>query len=140
GTNIDSAALTTWVDDVRRQCGESGYQEIGDHQIGEVLARSPPGTDRIWPHEAIRAIIDNLASADLEEGVHIGVMSSRGITSRALDTGGEPERDLADQYGQWAKALEVSHPRTARVVRGIHLEYLSMARYEDQRRDLDEFS
>jgi hypothetical protein len=41
---------------------------------------------------AVREIIEDARSQDLEQGVNIAILDSRGMTWRALDTGGQAER------------------------------------------------
>ncbi len=137
--SLDENELRAWVDSARRILASTGHWEVGDIQIGEVLARSPVGADGHWPHEAVRQLIEDLHSERIEEGVVLGVLNRRSTTWRSLDTGGEPERELADRYGAWAEALAPSYPRTARVLRQLHGEYLREAHWHDEQRDMDEY-
>jgi len=50
--------------------------EIGDFLIGQILAAPPIGEDGAWPHPAVRAVIEDLASPAVEPGVAARVNNS----------------------------------------------------------------
>jgi fermentation-respiration switch protein FrsA (DUF1100 family) len=87
----------------------------------------------------VRSLLEELTSDRIETGLYIGVVNARGVTCRAHDTGGEPERALAEQHRAWASALAASAPRAAGVLRRIAENYSSDAKREDDQRDLNEF-
>jgi len=129
--SIDVAHLNDWVTAARRALAEAHRASVGDEQIGEVLAASPPGADGIWPAEAVRDIIDGLVNQRIETGLHIGLVNRRGVTSRGMFEGGDQERDLESQYRGWAAQIAVTWPRTARVLRGIADAYRIDAAWHD---------
>lgn len=135
---FDSIFLRDWVLGARNSLKESGHSEVGDMQIGEVLARSPIGTDGIWPHESVRSLLEELQAAAIERGVYFGVINGRGVTMRSPYDGGRMETDLANQYTSYANAL-TTFPRTASVLRIIAKSYREYARRQDDQRDLNEF-
>lgn len=67
------------------------------------------------------------------------MLNAGGATWRSPDTGGEPERRLAEEYEGWSTVLAISAPRTARLLRHLASRYRSDARREDDERDLNEF-
>jgi len=136
---IDDRALREWVLAAREALQGSGHAEVGDRRIGEVLARVPAGNDGIWPHECLRILLEEWASEAIEEGIYLGVVNGRGVTCRSPDTGGAPERSLAERYDSWASALAVTATRTAAVLRLLATRYRTDARREDDQRDLNEF-
>jgi DNA-binding transcriptional ArsR family regulator len=136
---VRESDLSAWVTGARGALRESGHAAVGDHVIGEVLSRAPVGADDVWPHEAIRNLLEDLKSDDLDEGLYLGVLNGRGVTSRSLDAGGALEREAAAKYSRWAAALAFASPRTARVLRDIAEHYERDARREDEERDLREF-
>ena len=127
----DGAALEEWVTNARRLCHEAGRAEIGDEQIGQMLAWAPSDADGTWPCEAVRDAIEMVRSRHLETGVYIGVKNRRGTTSRGVTDGGEQERDLAKQYRDHADAIRFEWPRTAAVVGRIAESYEVEAREHD---------
>lgn len=135
---IDEAALRDWVMAARESIHESGRGVIGDQRIGSVLRCSPNGSDGAWPHEAVRSIIEDLASEYIERGMEIQVYNSRGITSRGVYEGGDQERELAQQYRDWADATQARWPRTAAMLRRIAESYERDARRHDTDAERDE--
>ena len=111
---------------------------IGDQRIGSVLRYSPVGDDGVWPHEAIRVLIEELAAEHVERGIEVQVYNSRGVTSRGVYEGGDQERALADQYREWAEATQSRWPRTASMLRRIVDSYERDARRHDVDAERDE--
>lgn len=58
-------------------------------------------------------------SQDLEQGIIIAIFNSRSETLRGLDTGGQPERTLADEYQAYARRSGTSWPRSRRMLQRI---------------------
>jgi hypothetical protein len=131
-------ALRKWVLDVRQGLTEAGRARVADWMIGEVLSRSPGGSDEVWPHEAIRSIIEELHSDELEQAVASGVLAERGFVTKGLYEGGRQERELATHYTGHADSLTSRWPRTAAMLREIANTYARYAVREDQRAKLDE--
>jgi hypothetical protein len=138
GNTIDSEKLNKWVDQSRDLLSQVGRQVVGDVQIGEYLARCPDGTDGVWPHEAVRNVIERVRSTDLERGVAISRFNSRGATWRSHDEGGGKERELESLYRNNAQKLELTYPRTAGILRDIANDYAGFAQMEDRAVDLED--
>lgn len=130
---IDAVALKTWVEAAREACRKRGRLKSGERHIGQVLAFSPMGSDGCWPAEGIRDVIDEFGGADIGRGFYLGVVNSRGITSRMPTDGGEQERDLATRYRAWAKLAELEWPLTASRLSEIASHY----DYDAKRHDDD---
>ncbi|MGH3301319.1 MAG: helix-turn-helix domain-containing protein [Streptosporangiaceae bacterium] len=128
---IDGEHLERWVRGARLALADVGRADIGDEQIGQTLASSPPGADGIWPAEPVRAIIEDIGSPGIEAGIHVGVFNDRGVTGRGLYDGGQQERDLASRYRRWAGATSGRWPRTSRILRRLSETYEQEARRED---------
>ena len=133
---VDAQELREWVDHARRLVAEGGRGAIGDEVIGRVLSGSPSGQDGAWPVEAIRDIIENIASTDLEHGFEIGTCNSRGVVTKNPAEGGEQERQLTKRYEKHAEAVRDRWPRTAAMLRRIAETYRAEARREDDRSEL----
>lgn len=136
GATIEQDKLNIWVDQARELLGEADRGEIGDNLIGKYLARCAKGTDDIWPHEAVRNVIERVRSADLERGVSTSRFNSRGVTSRSPYEGGIQERKLAASYREDAQKLEFTHPRTSGILRELAEEYDRIAHDHDRRVEL----
>lgn len=133
---LDGPHLEQWVREARLALHDSGRADIGDEQIGQVLAASPPGTDGVWPAEPVRDIIENIGSRHLVTGVHLGVVNSGGFTSRGVYDGGAIERDRASRYRAGAQATAGKWPRTSRMLRQLADDYERDARRADARADV----
>lgn len=133
---IDSDHLTQWVQEARLAFAESDRADIGDEQIGQVLSSAPEGADGVWPPEPVRDLIETIGSTRIEAGVHLGVVNSRGITTRGVFDGGDQERRLAARYRNWAAQTAGRWRRTSRVLRGLAETYELDGRREDERAEI----
>jgi len=134
--DIDSDALYSWVETVRELLKQTGRSEGGDQQIGQLLATSSIGTDGAWPHEAVREVIENCASDEIEVGIRMGILNSRGVVSKSIYEGGAQERALEQRYLQYAESLNMTHPRTAHLMRKLARSYSQEAKYSDNQIEL----
>ena len=126
---IEVAALTQWLAEVRRLCREYGRAEIGDHCIGQLLAKAPMGEKGIWPCEAVCEAMEAIASKGIREGFYIGVHNSRGVHWR--DEGGKQERELAAKYRAFASHLHFDYPFVGAVLEDIADSYDREAARQD---------
>jgi hypothetical protein len=116
---INVVALSEWVTEVRRLLAEGKRTEAGDSRIGNILGTSPLGEDGLWPHEAVREVVEQIESSDVERGIALRVYNSRGVVSKNLREGGAQERDLVRTYTSYANAMNEKSPRTAALLRRI---------------------
>jgi hypothetical protein len=135
---IDPAALRKWINDARARLAAAERTVVGDRIIGQVLSRSPADPDGTWPSQPVRNVMDELENAHIEKGFVIGVLNSRGVTTRAPDAGGRQERQLAERYDGLASAVADRWPRTASVLRRIADNYRAEAKHEDVETALEE--
>ena len=133
--SVDIDALSIWVKEARRLCKERDRGDIGDQQIGQILANAPVGEDGIWPCEPVRDLLDDLASHHIGIGFTTGKRNLRGVTSRGIFDGGKQERSLADGYREDAAKIAARRPFTAQLLRELADSYDYQARLEDQRAD-----
>ena len=118
GTGIDAAALTRWIDEVRRLGAETDRAQITDNYVGHVLAHAPADPDGTWPHRVVRDEIERLASNDVERAVQIERFNMRGVHGRGVYQGGDEERDFAKAAFDAAQTAS-AWPRTAELLRTI---------------------
>jgi hypothetical protein len=104
-----------------------------------MLAHSSPQPDGTWPQEPIQETIEAIKSESLERGLLESIVTGRGLTWRSPETGGDPERALAERYGQYAVHVAPRAPRTAAILRRIKAYYDREARWQDRQRDLEEY-
>ena len=132
---VDAKALSTWVNEARRMCTERDRQDMGDRQIGQILANAPIGEDGVWPCEPVRGLLDDLASRHIGIGFVTGKRKLRGVTSRGVFDGGEQERSLAEKYRHDASRIAGRRPFTAQLLRQLAADYEGEARVHDQSAD-----
>jgi hypothetical protein len=130
---FDPLALRSWVEETRRLLAEVGRTDVGDSFIGHVLWYTPAGEDGLRPHEAVRDLIEDLASDSLEAGLHAEIFNSRGATTRDATAGGGHERELVARYTDTAERLSVRWRRVASIYRDLAASYEAMARRWDER-------
>ena len=131
-SEIDFVQLRDWVLHARQGFEQKNRKKIGDEEIGEILSHAPIGKDNIWPHEAVRDIIERCESLDIEKGIEIGKFNQRGVTTRTLSEGGEQERKIAEEYERQAEKIKFEFPRTAGMLLRLAESYKRQATFEDR--------
>jgi transcriptional regulator with XRE-family HTH domain len=132
GADINSQVLRSWVETAHRLAVEAERGAIGDEYIGKMLSHAPADADGIWPHPAVRDIIESMRNAELETGILVGLHNSRGVTTRGMLDGGLQERNIASSYNKWAEATKLEYPRTSAMLREIARSYESSAQTFDE--------
>ena len=138
---IDSETLSVWVGEAQRLCKERDREDIGNQQIGQMLANTPSGSDGVWPCEAVRDLLEQTRSHHIKLGIVVGTANLRGATMRGLFDGGQQERSLSDKYRADAQKITAKWPFTAQMLGEIASSYDEEAKWHDQRSaEFDEFS
>jgi hypothetical protein len=136
GTNkegeVDEEALLDWSEKARQLLGAADRLEIGESQIGSVLAYAPCDPDGAWPVEAVRNVLERLDSRAVERGMRTAKYNSRGVVSKSIDAGGEAERELVEEFERSADAFRDRWPRSAAVLRDLADSYRREARRGDE--------
>src|SRR3989339_332688 len=136
--DVDNNELNEWVDSARKKCAESKHVIGGDLQLGSMIAHAPASTDGVWPHIAVRNLIERLNNDMIDKHVAVSIRNSRGVVSRGLTDGGNQERDLADNYRKMFDALKIKWPRTAAILKSVADSYEYQAKREDITSGLNE--
>lgn len=131
---ISQEGLETWYKRAASAVAAKGKM-WSDYPFGEKLRYAPADPDGTWPCLAVRSLIEKLQSEDLERGIEIEVYNSRGLSSA---DGGHSERVLSDRYAAFAKAVELTHPRTAAMLRRIADDFTSSARFWETRHETEQ--
>lgn len=126
---INVEKLKNWIVEVRALCKTYGRVYAGDHSIGELLSKSKPGVDGIWPNEAVRQVLEETGTKDIADGMALGLCNSRGAHWRG--PGGDQERELAAKYRKWSQAIAFEHPFTSGVLEQIAQRYDHEAKWQD---------
>jgi hypothetical protein len=126
---IDPGKLRTWLGEARASCEKFGRADIGDYCIGQILAHCPPGSDNIWPCEAVRDALEEIRSKNIADSVAVGVYNSRG--AHVCAPGGSEERAIAAKYRAWSLKLAFEYPYVSRLLEEIAKEYDNQAGWND---------
>lgn len=131
GNDVDATVLRVWVKEALRLTAEADRTKIGAQYVGKVVAHAPNDpADQAWPHRAVREVIEEIASDELERGIQIERFNMRGVYSKDPYDGGGAERALAVQARQWADA-STAWPRTAGMLVRIAEDWEHHAERED---------
>lgn len=126
-----SEVLAAWVLAAREVVASENRGGMGDNYIGRILACGPHGADGHFPHPAVRQIIEEADSREIEAGFCLAIFNSRGVFTKDPCAGGDQERDLAKRYREHADAVAAEWPRTAATLRVMEKRYLDWADRED---------
>ena len=129
---VDKETLMDWVKKARKRCEETGHLSICDDHIGQVLAQDQELENEPWPCLAVRNVIDEIDSKELEDGFVVGILNKRGTVMKNPLEGGQQEKDLADKYSKLADECEIHWQRTATALRRVAKDYEMYARREDE--------
>ena len=128
--HLDSHKLTNWISKVQYLSNADGRRSKCDYHIGQILSKAPSGEDGAWPSTQIREVLEQVLNENIEQGFLIGRQNSRGMQERSED--GAQERELAAQYGEWARACDYSTPKVANALRRLASIYESEAQWWDR--------
>jgi len=128
---VDESVLGAWVSQVLDSLKTADRAEVGELQIGHMLASAPADPDGRWPSLAVRNLLEKLQSERVEDALRTEIYNRRGITMRDPEAGGGQERQLAEKYRTDAAELADRWPRTAAVLRSLAESYERDARHFD---------
>jgi hypothetical protein len=127
---IDRAALTAWIDEVRRLGAETDLADVTDSYVGRVLAHASPGADGVWPSEPVREQIEWLKSDKIERAIQMERFNMRGAHFTSMYEGGAEERAFAKTSYE-AATVVAAWPRTAALLRAIGMMWEAQGKRED---------
>jgi len=136
--SLNEEQLSKWVETARTAYTDSGHTTAGDLQVGLLLSRTPSDSDGLWPHIAVRNLLENLRNNVIDQHIPMGVYNGRGVVSRGLTEGGVQERKLSEHYKKLSDATKVKWPRTSAMLLSMAEWYESDAKREDISADLNE--
>lgn len=130
-------ALTTWLDQVKAMCAESGHYTAAMHQVGKVLFYSPPDPNGLWIHQSVAEVLNAKDASDIRRGYELEIFNSRG--AHTVDPEGKPERELAIHYRKRAEEVELQgYHRLATSLRDAAMSYDREAEQIGARMRLDD--
>lgn len=128
---IDASSLIAWTQTVREKLVECDRVDVGELQIGQVLARSGTDADGSWPPRVVRDFFESQSTEKMLSGFRMGTYNKRGVTSRGMTDGGSQEYRLAARFQAWADAAS-AWPKTARVLRDLAEGYKAEGHANDE--------
>ena len=133
GTTKDSTlygdTLLDWLIETRRLCAAYGRVKVGDQCLGQLLARSSPTPDGIWPSPPVCDAMEAVASSEISNGFCVGAQNARGVVSGG--EGGDQERELAARYRTRAQELAIDYPYVSRMLEDLADSYYRDAQWHD---------
>lgn len=130
---IDFDRMKAWTTKALALAEEAGRFDVAAVEIGKLLAYAPTDADDgVWPDTAVRELVEELKSPELERSVVTELFNKRGVHTRAIDAGGAQERVLAKAASEAASHLEKEWPRTAALMRSNERQWLDLADREDR--------
>lgn len=109
---VSEKKLKAWVEEFDELLAVSGDDSLSDLYLGRLFSFSPLGEDGHMPCEAVREIIEERASDDLNRKYKVSLFNQRGVFS---PSDGKGERRIAETYRENADYLNARWPRTARI-------------------------
>lgn len=114
--------FATWLDEVKKECAETGHLEIAMTMLGHVLIHVPADESGLWIQHSVAAALNAKDAEDMRKGFSTELYNSRGV--HYVDPTGKPERDLAEKYRAQAEAVEdVGYHRFAGTLRALAESY-----------------
>lgn len=134
---MDGKVLNAWIDEVRARAQSDGRLLPADRHIGAVLLHTPrEESTKTWPSETVAKTIERIASIELEQGLEIEVVNSRGVTTREILSGGNLEREDVERWKRAAEAVNPAYPRVKAMCLRVAASFRDTAEHQDLHAEL----
>lgn len=117
---IDEDELRRWVESFRSMLEKQKQSKRLGYELGRLFAYAPVGVDGYYPHEAIRAIIEELEDKSLRNAYVIAENNKRGIYS--VDEG-RTTKELALRYKENADGIRILYPESAKIYDNLYDDF-----------------
>ena len=128
---LDAVVMQRWVDAARQGLAAAELSDIGDYEIGRLLANSPEDENGTWPLPAVCTLIDEVGSKNLDEGFIAGMCRGLMSSVRGVYDGGQQEHESAQRYHALSKQIRSTSRHTARLLKKAANRYEERAIQED---------
>ena len=128
---LDAAVMQQWVEAARQGLAVAELSDIGDYEIGRLLANSPEDENGTWPLPAVCTLIDEVGSRNLDEGFIAGMCRGLMSSVRGVYDGGQQEHESAQRYHTLSKQIRSTSRHTARLLKKAANRYEERAVEED---------
>ena len=129
---LDAVVMKQWVDAARQGLAAAELSDIGDYEIGRLLANSPEDENGTWPLPAVCELIDEVGSRNLDEGFIAGMCRGLMSSVRGVYDGGQQEHESAQRYHALSKQIRSTSRHTARLLKKAADRYKDRAKEEDE--------
>ena len=129
---FDAAVMQQWVETARKGLAAAELSDIGDYEIGRLLANSPEDENGTWPLPAVCTLIEEVRSENLDEGFIAGMCRGLMSSVRGVYDGGQQEREHAQRYRRWSKQIRSTSRHAARLLGKAAERYEEQAAREDE--------
>jgi len=135
---VEIDKLREWIVTVRSLAEKHDRVDIVDQYIGKIFFYFPEDPyDGLWPHQAMRQLLEELENKEIETGIEIEQFNSRGVVSKSLFDGGKQEHALAQQWHEKAQQIGHRWPRTRAILDRIAESWEAHAKWEDVNAEKD---
>lgn len=135
--SFDEEHFGNWVNKARMLATEKGISKGFDIQLGLLISQAPAGSDDVWPHPAVCALLEAESQNDMiARHVHMGCYNRHGRTH--IVDGGRREQAIASDYSTWAERIQTKYPATARLLRQLQEDFSRQSHSEKERADREE--
>jgi len=128
---LDAVVMQQWVDAARQGLAAAELSDIGDYEIGRLLANSPEDENGTWPLPAVCELIDEVGSRNLDEGFIAGMCRGLMSSVRGVYDGGQQEHESAQRYYALREQIRSTSWHTARLLKKAADRYEQRAVEED---------
>ena len=132
---IDEDELREWVESFKSMLEKQKQSKLLGRELGRLFAYSPVGVDGYYPHEAIRAIIEELEDKSLRNAYVIAENNKRGVYS--VDEG-KTTKEIAFRYNEHADGIRILYPESAKIYDYLYKDFYYQSEAE-RRRAEDEY-
>lgn len=132
---IDEDELREWVESFKSMLEKQKQSKLLGRELGRLFAYSPVGVDGYYPHEAIRAIIEELEDKSLRNAYVIAENNKRGVYS--VDEG-KTTKEIAFRYKENADGIRILYPESAKIYDDLYKDFYYQSEAE-RRRAEDEY-
>jgi hypothetical protein len=134
--SYDGGALIGWLEEVKKECLETGHLEVAMTMVGHVLVHTPSDPGGLWIHRAAAGVLNAKDSSDMRDGFRTEMFNSRGVHGF---TAGREELALATRYRTQADSLDTSgFHRLATTLRELASSYERDAERQSSRDPFDD--
>ncbi|BDU51038.1 hypothetical protein [Haliovirga abyssi] len=139
--SIEQNTLLSWLEYVTKFSKDHNYTKSVYTIIGQMLSKSPKGSDEVWPHEVIRDVLEKYYCKELFDGILHGKIYPNGIrvSHKNIYDAGNEERAIAEEYKNNSLKINPLHSKTKKLLKKLaefyekesNLEYAQLEHWGD---------